>query len=315
MNGYESSLKPVKYGVPQGSTLGPTLFIIYVNDLFYYHGVDETKLLMYADDTVVCTKGNNLTDVVQESQELFNNIILWCEINRLTINEKKTKTCSFNNSDLDNSSSITYKQNPLENVNTYKYLGVDICEDLNMDTYVKNVYKKVNYKVYMFSKIRKFITKHAAVMIYKQTITPYLDYASFLMDSAYQYSLSYLDKIHNRCMRIIEYKTKRYRDLDIPNLMYNNHIQGIRQRRKVQLLTFMFTESKLPENIKSERPPMTLRSNNKVKFKEKFTRKTIILNSPVYRGYALWNELPEDIQNLKSLSIFKKKIKDIYYTH
>ena len=85
-----------------------------------------------------------------------------------------------------------------------------------MDTYVKNVYKKVNYKVYMFSKIRKFI-KHAAVMIYKQTITPYLDYASFLMVSAYQYSLSYLDKIHNRCMRIIEYKTKRYRDLDIPN--------------------------------------------------------------------------------------------------
>ena len=71
----------------------------------------------------------------------------------------------------------------------------------------------------------------------------------------------------------------------------------------------MFTESKLPENIKSERPPMTLRSNNIVKFKEKFTRKTIILNSPVYQGYALWNELPEDIQNLKSLSTFKKQDK------
>ena len=77
----------------------------------------------------------------------------------------------------------------------------------------------------------------------------------------------------------------------------------------------MFTESKLPENIKSERPPMTLRSNNIVKFKEKFTRKTIILNSPVYQGYALWNELPEDIQNLKSLSTFKNKIKYIFYTH
>ena len=79
-----------------------------------------------------------------------------------------------------------------------------------MDTYVKNVYKKGNYTVQMFSKIRSYITKYAAVMIYKQTKVPYLDYASFLMDSAYQYSLSYLDKVHRRCMRIIEYKTKRF---------------------------------------------------------------------------------------------------------
>ena len=114
-------------------------------------------------------------------------------------------------------------------------------------------------------------------------------------------------------MRIIEYKTKRYRDLDIPNLMYTFRIQNIRQRRKVQLLSFMFTESKISGNIKTERPVMTLRSNNKVKFKEKFTRKTPVLKSPLYRGYALWNDLPEDIQKLRSLAIFKNRIKDLYY--
>ena len=116
-------------------------------------------------------------------------------------------------------------------------------------------------------------------------------------------------------MRIIEYKTKRYRDVDIPNLMYTYRIQNIRQRRKVQLLSFMFTESKISANIKKEQPAMILRSNNKVKFKEKFTRKTAVLNSPVYRGYALWNELPEDIQKLDSLTIFKNRIKDFFYTH
>ena len=113
---------------------------------------------MYADDTVVHTTGNDITDIIRESQVLFDNIISWCETNKLTVNEKKTKTTVFNNKDNRNMTNINYKTQPLENVKSYKFLGVDICEDLNMDTYVKSVYKKVNFKVYMFSRIRKFIT-------------------------------------------------------------------------------------------------------------------------------------------------------------
>ena len=71
---------------------------------------------------------------------------------------------------------------------------------------------------------------------------PYLDYASFLMDSAHQYSLSLLDKIHNTCIRIIEYKKKGNREKNIQNLMNIYRIQNIRYRRRMQLLSFMFTE-------------------------------------------------------------------------
>ena len=72
------------------------------------------------------------------------------------------------------------------------------------------------------------------------------DYASFLMDSAHQYVLSSLDRIHNRCIRIIEHKKKGDREKNIENLMNTlNQIQNIRQRRKVQLFSFMFTESKV----------------------------------------------------------------------
>ena len=313
VNGYKSGFKTVNYGVPQGSTLGPTLFIIYVNDLFYHPGIDDSKILMYADDTVVFTSGSDPHDIISESQEQFDNIITWCELNKLTINENKTKTTIFNNNTTDLIDTVTYKGKPLENVKTYKYLGVDICDDLNMDLYVKNVYKKVNYKVYMFSKIRKYITTYAANMIYKQTILPYLDYASFLMDSAHQYSLSLLDKIHNRCMRIIEYKKNSSREKNIQNLMNTYRIQNIRLRRKVQLLSFMFTESKIFKNLKINRPDMVLRNSNKIKFEEKFTRKTTVLNSPLYRGYELWNRLPEDMQKVKTISKFKTSMKRLYY--
>ena len=165
----------------------------------------------------------------------------------------------------------------------------------------------------MFSRIRKYITKYAVIMIYKQTIVPYLDYAGFLMDSAHQYSLALLDKIHKRCIRIIEYKKKSERDQNIQNLMHNYCIQNLRHRRMVQLLSFMFTESKVIGNLNVERPAMTLRNSSKIKSTEKFTRKTIVLKSPLYRGYVLWNALPEEIQKMKSLSVFKSKIKSLYH--
>ena len=104
---------------------------------------------MYADDTVVYTSGNNVTDIAYDSQSIFNNIISWCDNNRLTINEKKTKSTVFNNNGNEGITSICYKQQPLEYVKSYKYLCVNICDDLTMDTYVKNVYKNANYKVYV----------------------------------------------------------------------------------------------------------------------------------------------------------------------
>ena len=80
-------------------------------------------------------------------------------------------------------------------------------------------------------------------MTYKQTIIPYLDYTGILMDSAHQYSLALLDKTPNRCIRISDYKKKSERDQNIQNLMTTYRIQNIRHRRKVQLLSIMFTES------------------------------------------------------------------------
>ena len=96
VNGHKSNFKPVNYGVPQGFTLGLTLFILYINDLFHYSSIDENKLIMYADDTVVFTSGSDEAKVTRDVQSLFNHIISWCDANKLTINEKKTKITVFN---------------------------------------------------------------------------------------------------------------------------------------------------------------------------------------------------------------------------
>ena len=84
--------------------------------------------------------------------------------------------------------------------------------------------KKASFKIHMLSKIRRYITTHAATLIYKQTILPYLDYACFVMDSAHQYSLALLDKKQKLSLRLIEYEKNVYKRKDIKVLMSENGI-------------------------------------------------------------------------------------------
>ena len=80
----------VKYGVLQGSVLGPLCFIMYVYDLIT-HISQEARIIMYADDTALVTEDNNPADAVNKMQEILSHAAVWCRENKLTINAKKTK--------------------------------------------------------------------------------------------------------------------------------------------------------------------------------------------------------------------------------
>ena len=90
-NGKESSFSPVLYGVPQGSTLGPLLYILYVNDYLDRVSNLDSNVIMYADDTVLLSHGTCVTDVISENQKLFDDYVQWSTMNLLKINVMKTK--------------------------------------------------------------------------------------------------------------------------------------------------------------------------------------------------------------------------------
>ena len=266
----------------------------------------DVSTVMYADDTVIYTSHTDPAVAVSHLQGAMDAVVGWCNINKLTINENKTMCTMF----LRKPSIVKYKNSiALEHVNSYKYLGADIDHTLTMDLFISDVCKKVNFKIYMFKKIQKYVTKYAPIMIYKQTTLPYFDYSSFRMGSANQSSIANLDKYQKRAIRLIEYKPNQLRSNNINILLSEYRITNIRLRRDEQLLAFMYMLSSNIEFINNRRPIMTLRSSKKIKFKETVTSKTIIQKSPYFRGVALWNALPVDLQHVKTLSKFKNLIK------
>ena len=176
MNNNRLNILPITYGVPQGSILGPILFSIYINEIA---DLLSCNVVLYADDTVI------LHDNVEILQYNLNKIVTWCNDNHLTLNAKKSQWMRFNvcNEQINpNNININILGKNLEMVKVYKYLGVFIDTQLNFQHHNKILTRNVNFKVTHFKRIRRFITRKAAELIYKCTILPVLEYADFIVD-------------------------------------------------------------------------------------------------------------------------------------
>ena len=171
-NNFTSELSEISYGVPQGCTLGPLLFIIYVNDLLgSLVATPDANVIMYADDTVLYANHIDPKSCVKNCQQLLDRLYIWCQYNKLTINISKTKHMFVaRKKDQRNQvkgEQVSINNTNLNNVDSYTYLGVDIDYSLSFDTMVDNMYKKANRKLYTLKLIRPYITNSIACLIYK----------------------------------------------------------------------------------------------------------------------------------------------------
>ena len=140
MDGKTSTAIPVLSGVPQGSVLGPLLFLIYINDSASEQSNSGTQITMYADDLLLYREINCPEDYLKLQQDV-NRIDNWVDVNKLTRNSKKCKYMIVSRLRGRSVPSCTLNLNgqTLDRVHQYKYLGVVLTDDLTWSTHISEI--------------------------------------------------------------------------------------------------------------------------------------------------------------------------------
>ena len=180
-NGVKSEYKPIKCGVPQGSILGPLLFILYINDLYTY--LTDSAVSLYADDTALYTSAKTQIEIKLTLQIELTIVCEWLKVNKLTLNANKTKYVIFSTKqhlytkpDLN----LYVGQDKINRVNSMKYLGIILDEHLTFDEHITYIINKSSKKLGVLRRAKEFLNKSTKILLHKSLVLPHLDYCDLV---------------------------------------------------------------------------------------------------------------------------------------
>ena len=307
----ESNKLQMLCGVPQGSTLGPLLFLLYINDIS--NCSDKLSFRIFADDTSVFYSCKNVNELETVMNDEIQALLKYCAINKLSVNFKKTNFIVFRSPKRKN---IKIHLKNITQANHVKYLGVYLDEYFNWEHQIKHINIKVNKNVGIISKLRHYVDLKMLKQLYYSLIYPYLNYGIMSWGNTYTSKLTKIRTKQNKCLRNIFFAHWRENASPYFKLLGILKLDNI---FKIRIATMCYIIAHEKKDVPSiflnfiTLAKSTHFFNTRFASNLNFSRPTVRTNYGIYTfkyvASKLWEQIPHNLKNIESIYQFKKQYK------
>jgi len=306
VGGASSSLSNVNMGVPQGSVLGPVLFLIYINDMC--KASVKLNFIHFADDTTVFHSHDNIDTLAREVNGELNQLNAWLITNRLSLNVSKTSFMIFSDKKIIHDPVVCISDKVLHRVVKSKFLGIFLDENLSFGPHIDYLCKQVSQAVGMLNRLSSVMPHAVRVLVYFSLIYSRLTYGIIVWGFGSVTRLSKLERIVGKAHGTVN---RGVRD-------------GVRCRKlfTVSSAHKYFTAVKFFKSVKLDHHQHftaifdSLRPSHNhdtrfgaLNYNIPHYSKTKCNRSFQYQAINIWNSLSDDLKRCDSLDSFKGRLK------
>lgn len=318
VNDKTSALHDIPCGVPQGSVLGPLLFLVYINDM--YRCIADHNLKIFADDSNVFVTSDTVIDLFSKSNLILSQLHKWCTSNKLVINLSKSTYMLFKPSrttiDLINQHNlqVSLYGNALQYSEKFKYLGVWLDSSLSWDTHTTHLTSKLNKLVGIFYRYKYILPFNCRKNLYYALVHSNITYAIEIYGLTTKTNICKLNIACNRILRSLQNGNKT---TPINTLYSNFNLLMVNDLHKLNLMKLMYKCIYMPTTLPTHFTQL-FQTNSQIHNHNTRGSNSIHLannckgNSISFKMSTEWNKLPPNIKTLPSISKFIPALKQYY---
>ena len=307
-----SNYKTITHGVPQGSVLGPTLFLIYINDIINSSNI--FKYILFADDTTLIYGFDPSSDPTDDINSGLNNTQKWLNCNKLALNVNKTQAILYGKTT--HKPVIKINNEPIHFVDKINLLGTIFDKNLTFKPHIAKICSKASRALGLLNQSKGLLPKYIKRTIYFSLIHPHLTQSIELWGGTAKSTINPIITLQKRAVPIISnapYNSQTnllFKGLKIPKINDIYHVQ-------INLLMYKAFHNHLPHNIqrlfaRSQQNRTTRQNALNLKVSRKSTK---IQNlKPSIFGPYVWNQLNASVREKNSIHLFKSHLKKLVFS-